>query len=136
MPITTQTISKGIPLRLCEPKHKGKPCTQNNTTANANAKEPGSCKRSTWDNNSDNEDDVSTSDDSTSWAKKRYGKRHHTNPGVEFEVEVVDEDVEPPKKYVEDVESIDSVGGQELPNKQDVSTSHISWTLETHHTLG
>lgn len=138
MPITTRTIAKGIPLRLHEPKPKGKPCTQNNTTAKANAKEPGSHKRSTQDDDSDNEDDdLSTSDNLASWAKKKKnGKRHRTEPEVELEseVEVVDEDVEPPEKDVEDVE--DSVGGQELPNEQDVSTSHISWTLETHHTLG
>jgi hypothetical protein len=46
-------------------------------------------------------------------------------------VEVVDVDVEPLVKDIEDVE--DGVGG---PNEQDVSTSHISWTLETHYTLG
>lgn len=139
MPITTRTIAKGVPPRLHEPKPKGKPYTQNNTTAK-NAKEPGSRKRSTRDDNSDNnsEDDVVyTSDDSASWAKKKKnGKRRRTEPEVELEseVEVVDEDVEPPEKDVEDVEG--SVGGHEPPDEQDVSTSHISWTLETHHTLG
>ena len=138
MPITTRTVAKGVPPRLYEPKPKGKPRTQNNTTAKANAKEPASHKRSTWDDDLDNkDDDVSTSDDSASQAmKKKNGKWRRTEPEVELEleVEVVDEDVEPPEKDVEDVE--DSVGGQELPNEQDVSTSHISWTLETHHTLG
>ena len=87
----------------------------------AKAKELGSRKGSTPD------------DDSTFQAKKkRDEKRCHTEP--ESEVEVVDEDVEPPEKIVEDVE--DSIGGQKPSNEQGVSTSHISWTLETHHTLG
>lgn len=139
MPITTRTLAKGVPPRLHEPKPKGKPRTQNTTASKANAKEPGSRKRSTRDDDSDNEDDdVSASDDSASRAKKKKnGKRRRTEPEVESEVEIVDEDVEPPEKDVEDVEGVEhGVGGQEPPNEQDVSTSHISWTLGTHHTLG
>ena len=75
---------------------------------------------------------MSISDDSAVWAqKKKSGKRRRIEPE---EPEVVDEDVEPPEKVVEDVEDVeDNVGP---PNEQDVSTSLISWTLETHYTLG
>jgi len=121
MPITTRTIAKGVPPRLREPKPKGKPCTTNNTTVKAKAKELGSCKRSSRD------DDVSISTDTASRAKqKKDGKRCRTEPELESEqeVEIVDKDVEPPEKDVEDVE--DSVGGQEPPNEQDISISHIS----------
>jgi len=131
MPITTRTLTKGVPPRLHEPKPKGKPHTQNTTASKANAKEPGTHKRSTRDDNSDNEDNYVPA------KKKKNGKRRHTEPEVESEVEIVDEDVEPPEKDVEDIEGVEhSVGGKEPPNEQDVSTSHISWTLGTHHTLG
>jgi len=124
MPITTRTIAKGVPPRLHEPKPKGKPRTTNNTTAQAKAKELGSHKRSTRDHDSKDHDEASISDDLVSRAKKKKaGKRHCTEPESESEVEVVNEDLEPPEKDVKDIE--DSVGGQEPANEQDVSTSHI-----------
>ena len=135
MPITTRTVAKGIPPRPHNPKSKGKQHTKKNPTAKANAKESGSRKRPTSDDNLNNEDDdMLTSDDSASRSNKK--KRRRTEPAVESEseVEVVEKNVEPPEQDVEDVE--DSVGGQEPSNEQDVSPSHISWTLETHRTLG
>jgi len=121
MPITTRTIAKGVPLRLHEPKTKGKPHTTNNMTAKGKAKELGSHKRSIRDDDSDSEDgDVSISNDSESQSKQNKDRKRRR---MEPEVEVVDEDVEPPEKDVKDVED---VGGQEPLDEQDVSASHIS----------
>ena len=117
-------IAKGVPLRLHEPKPKGKPqTTKSSTNTNPTTKEPRRHKRATI--NDDSEDDISK--DSASRAKKKKdGKHCCTEPVLqsESEMKVIDKDIKHLEKEVEDVE--DGVGEQELPNEQDISTSHIS----------
>ena len=133
MTITTRTIAKGIPARLCEPKPKGKPpATKSNAKAKPTTKE--SRKRATREDESEEESEPA-SDDSLHRAKeKRDGKRRRIELSeAEGEVDVV-EDIEPPEEDVEEVD--DGIGKQRSSNKQDVSAYHLLQASKTHYTLG
>ena len=129
MTITTQTIAKGIPPRLHNPKPKGKPHAKKGNTKTTSTQ--GSRKRATRDSDDRSgpeENEVSSSDDSESArrAKKKAGKQRRVEVS-DSEVEVVEDDERP----VKDIEEVDEGVGDE----QEVSPYHLLHASLTHHTL-
>jgi hypothetical protein len=116
--ITTHAIAQEIPPRLHEAKGKAKVKAKPGGKKTAITKSKQFRKRPASDKESD--EDASESDPPEHVVKKKRAKRRHMEES-EGEVELVETDVEPPDKEVEDV---DDDGSGEPPDEQEVSTIH------------
>jgi len=134
MPITTWTITKGIPPRLHDPKPKGKPHARKSNSKLATTQ--GSRKRATRDSDDESNpehDEFSLASDSESahWPKKKAGKHQCVELSGSDEVEVANN--ERPGKNVEEVDN--DVDNEQAPDEQEVSPYHLIQASLTYHTL-
>ena len=115
-------IAKGVPPRVHEPKGKGK--------AKRQAKQANTMKPSRKRVASDSESKVD--DEAEPRVKKKRNTIHHRSEESQSEVELVEDNAEPPKE----VESVDEThGSEEVPDEQEVSTGYLFET-DTHQYLG
>ena len=121
MPTTTQTIAKGVPPRVHEPKVKAKPQAKQANTTQPSHK---------WVASKSEFDELEET------TKPRPKKKHNTTcqwiEESKSEVELVNNS-DPPKEEVENVDEMH--GSEEVPTEQEVSTSHI-FERNTHQHLG
>ena len=123
MTITTRTVARGIPPRL----HQPKPTKASGTKA-ANHKQ-GQKRVAT-----ESDEDDSSSDESEPRVKKKRCKQR-----VEVsddDVDVIEDNVEPAEKDIEDVNVEPSVGDELQSDEQGVSTDCSLWQAYTHLILG
>jgi hypothetical protein len=132
MTITTQTIAKGIPPKLHDPKPKGKQHTKKSNIKTTQ----GSRKRATRNSDDESvpEDKVSSSDNSKSACRaKKAGKWQHVQQSDSEEAEMVEDD--DGKWAGKNIEEVDGVGNEQPSDEQEVSLYHLLQALLTHHTI-
>src|SRR6266545_3658530 len=118
MPITTRTIAKGVPPRVHKPKGKAKQQTKQAHTS-----------RKRVASESEGEE---LEDETEPRAKKKRNTTHRQIEESESEVELIEENAQPPE---EEVESVDETrGSEEVPDEQEVSTGHL-FERDTHQYL-
>jgi hypothetical protein len=111
MTITTQTIAKGIPPKLHDPKPKGKQHTKKSNTKTTQ----GSRKRATRDSDDESipEDEVSSSNNSKSACRaKKAGKQRCVQQSDLEEAEMVEDN--DGKQAGKNIEEVDGVGDEQL----------------------
>jgi len=128
MPITTRTIAKGVPPRVHETKGK--------TKAKPQAKQANTTKPSRkWvasklESKSEEAEDEAKL---TRRAKKKQNTTHHRSEEPQSEVELVEDDAEPPEEEVESMDETHS--SREVPDEQEVSTGYL-FERDAHRHLG
>jgi hypothetical protein len=132
MLLIMHNITKGIPPQLHNLKPKAKPCTKTDSMK-TKPKEKKGCKRVIISDNEGEEEGLS-SDSSVVTTNRTRKQQHVEASNANSEVEIVDQDVEPPKKGVEQVD--DAHSQEEPTDEQEVSLIHLMKCTDTHHILG